>query len=261
MTSEPQWDLGDLPGLAQEVVRRELEIAGQNRAAGQDTGDLAGLVRLGRGILLSVTDMAALTGLTRPTIYDLLKSHKGQSFDGYALRTAIAVYLAGMGMTGPGMVASVLKIERADALAFLRLLSEEGQAAEVLVGSDPATRTVFISYLKMQEFLKDRLLVIGDTRDSAYTFYFEVPDVEAAKLERAAERLLGGDQQSLIAAHASSAMRTAELAVSLHADDDRRAFTIAHEVWRAILKRARIKYRPPSIALALPPQRRARSHL
>jgi hypothetical protein len=245
--------------LAHEVTRRELEIAGENRYPGQGNGELGGLVRRARSIGLAVTDIAARTGLTRPTIYDLVGGTRAQSLDDYTLRIAVAVYLAAQGVTTPEELASGLGVETTAVLIRLRLLRDEEQASEGLVGSGVNARPVFLPDTKLEEFLQDRLLVIGDTRDSSYAFYLEVETHEADRIQRAAERLLGSEQQALIDSHVSSAMRLPELALSLNAADDRQAFLIAKGIWRDILKEARIKPRPPSIALALPPQRRARA--
>jgi hypothetical protein len=250
-----------LRDLAHEVTRRELEIARENRYPGQGSGELGTLVRRARSIGLAVTDIAARTGLTRPTIYDLIGGEHPQSLDDYTLRIAVAVYLAARGVTTAEELASALRVEETAVLVRLRLLRDEEQAQEGMVGSGSNAQPVFLPDVKLEEFLDDRLLVIGDTRDSSYAFYFEVSDNEIDNIERAADRLLGRGQQTLIGAHVSSAMRMPELAVSLNADDDRQAFAIGQEIWRDILREAKIKFRPPSIALALPPQRRARSQV
>jgi hypothetical protein len=206
-----------------------------------------------------VTDIAARTGLTRPTIYDLINGEHPQSLDDYTLRIAVAVYLAAQGVTTPEELASALRVEATAVLARLRLLRDEEQASEGMVGSGSNVQPVFLPDVKLEEFLHDRLLLIGDTRNSSYVFYFEVEAHEINSIQRAADHLLGIEQQALIGAHISSAMRTPELAVSLNADDDRRAFAIAQEVWRDILTEAEIGHRLASIALALPPSRRTRS--
>jgi hypothetical protein len=104
--------------------------------------------------------------------------------------------------------------------------------------------------------LRERLELLRGHHVEGYAFYMEVPDEERAAIEQAAGRLLGRSDFNMLSAHIAHAMRMPELALVIRAEDDRDAFTIVHEIWNEILKRAKLPPRPPRISLALRPRSR-----
>lgn len=241
---------------AYDVVRRELEIAGERRRKNEPVSELSGLVRLARSIRMQVTRIGAAAGLTRPTVYDVLTGHQPTIFDPDFERVALLAYLAVNGISAPTGIASELRLERDGVVSTLRRLATAGLVGEGAVGYGTTMDPVFGISAAGEQALRERVELLRGHQVEGYAFYIEVSEDERDAIEQAASRLLGRSDFNVLGVHIARAMRMPELALVIRADDDRDAFAIANEIWNEVLKRAKLPPRSPHISLALRPRSR-----
>jgi hypothetical protein len=226
--------------LGRHLLRRELEVAGDERRRSQARVPL--FARAGKGAGLPMVEVARTSGLSRKGAYDAVDREVDNVHDRtWGLDTALIALLAARGPLSAGAADTVLRVGSSEVWKQLEQLVSDG-IVHRLVGEQGNTITHYaINEDAARQAMARRLEDIRGVRADGYSVYYAVGPDEIAPIRRAADEIVRTDEWDLIPLGNNSAAKTDELGVIVRAPDRRTALETAEELWRLIVKRAGVK--------------------
>jgi len=226
--------------LGRHVLRRELEVAGDERRRSQARVPL--FVRAGKAAGLPMAEVARSSGLSRKGAYDTLDRNVETRHDRtWGLDIALTALLAAAGPLSAQSADEVLRVGSSEVWEQLERLANEG-IVHRLVGEHGNTTTHYaVNHDAAVQALARRLEDLRGVRAKGYSVYFAVAPDEIASIRTAAGEIIRDDEWELIPFGNNSFARTDELALVVRAPDRRAALETAEELWQLIAARANVR--------------------
>jgi hypothetical protein len=227
-----------LDELGRHLLRRELEVAGDERRRSQVRVPL--FARAGKGAGLPMVEVARTSGLSRKGAYDAVDREIANDHDrAWGLDMALIALLAARGPLSAETADTVLRAGSSQVSQQLEQLVIDG-IVHRLVGEhgNPRVPHYALNTDAATQAMERRLEDIRGVRAAGYSVYYAVAPNEIAPIRRAADETVRADEWDLIALGNNSAAKSDELAVVVRAPDRRTALETAEELWQLIAERA-----------------------
>ena len=208
--------------LMDEARRKtELERAAADR--------LRTLIRAGV-IGLKAPDLATASGLSRPGIYEVLKSKPSTPIPN--LDEIILVVLGANGRATRSELSSGLRLPPGEVDAAVARLLANGTIVHAHAGYDgPQLDEVLLLGRGGEGLLAGELRRGGSRRNDGWTIYLAVNADEAHDLFRVIIAGLGDRHAQLLPANVRTDMRSPEIALRLDVDDELSLHNLAADIW------------------------------
>jgi hypothetical protein len=225
--------------LGQHLLRRELEVAGDERRRSQARVPL--FARAGRAGGLPMVEVARSTGLSRKGAYDAIEREIDDDHDRtWGLDIALMALLAVKGPLTVEMADAALRAGPTDVWRQLEKLVNEGVAHRLVGGKGTSPHYAVDEDVATQAMMR-RLEDIRGVRADGYSVYYAVSPHEIHSIERAVGETVRTDEWNLIRLGNNSVATTDELALIVRAPDRRTALETAEELWQLIAERADLR--------------------
>jgi hypothetical protein len=243
-----------LDELGRHLLRRELEVAGDERRQSQVRLPL--FARAGKGAGLPMVEVARTSGLSRKGAYDAVDRDIDSGHDRtWGLDMALIALLSVRGPLSAQTADTILRVGSSEVWQQLEQLVSDG-IVHRLVGEqgNPPIPHYALNGDTATQAMTRRLEDIRGVRADGYSVYYAVAPDEIAPIKRAANEMVRTDEWELIPLGNNSAAKTDELAVVVRGPDRRTALETAEELWQLIAERAGVR-RGAVIAQIIDPAR------
>jgi hypothetical protein len=214
--------------LGRATLEHLLQLVVSDAPPGQRIELLAVPARAAKHAGVGAAAQAALTALSRQSIYDALRLRPAPMPDHADIVVAATI---AQGAQTSESLAGLLGVDRSE---LGRLVQTMGREGSLRLGGDSLVLLGDAAPVAMRRWLEQYRWVHLDR----YSVYIVVADGEQQKLIEAAEQVIGRDFFALLREGLASAVVTDELALAVGANDRREALEKAHELWDAIRLRA-----------------------
>jgi hypothetical protein len=240
--------------IARDVVRDLLREVGPELKREQEVAERSrALIRIGKVAGIPVAELARLSDLTRPTIYEILRRQTRRPADDPD--ELVLAGLASQGaMTRPG-VADLLGLPEEQVSASVDRLLAGGalSAAAAGYGAGTMEEIILLSPAGVQR-LAERRRRAPRGQGRLWTGYLAVDPAEGGPLLEAAEKRFGRDRTALLPVNTTWDMASPELAIAFEAADQVSLFNQISVAWHLLRDELSLEPAPPQMTAFSPPR-------
>jgi hypothetical protein len=247
-------DFGDYKRAnARELIRQLIEEARRDIERQEAKEErLRTLMKAGKASGLKATELAAASGLSRPSVYETLRRDaQGSTED---LGEIVLATLAACGATTRSALASLLRVSDVEIAEAVQRLAECNAVKFGAAGYDNSSmQEIVILDLEGEQLLDHRLRRALHGRPEQWVAYLAMNNADAHALAQEAEARFGQHRATLIPEKTARRMESPELAIGFDVANEIDLFNQAAEAWHSLRDATQLDPAPVRIVAFVAP--------